>query len=161
MNRRFAKGVMTVLFAMGMSMAFTAPVHASAEAETCNDKPTGKVPVLLVHGWNGRISSMSATSKIIDKTDGVSRYVFDYEPVHDQWVTDSSIGRALAERIDCLSRASRKSKAEGKVIECRLPKGSFYYEVGCQFLDSSGKITKTIEHFLEWVNNVNETEKRI
>jgi pimeloyl-ACP methyl ester carboxylesterase len=41
---------------------------------------------------------------------------FDYGPVNDQWVTHPDIGRALAERVDCVAKRSAANNGPGKVV---------------------------------------------
>jgi len=41
---------------------------------------------------------------------------FDYSDYHSKWVTDEHIGKALAERINCLSAASKEAGGDGRVI---------------------------------------------
>jgi len=71
-----------------------------------------RVPVLLVHGFSedSQVWSSGGSHSMIAAIRTVAgvRVVppFDYGPVNTNWVTDPSIGAALAARIRCLAKAS-------------------------------------------------------
>jgi pimeloyl-ACP methyl ester carboxylesterase len=95
---------------------------ATATEIVCDSGFGTKVPVLMVHGLNssagtwvegGALSMRSA----LEKVDGIRvTSAFDYNNVHNEWVTNKDIGPKLADTIDCLSQASRKSGGAGKVV---------------------------------------------
>lgn len=74
---------------------------------------SGATPVLFVHGFSGspgdfrrRLTSAPTMLESVEHIDGAVPYLFDYASRSRQWVTDPAIGRALAEAIVCLRRAS-------------------------------------------------------
>jgi pimeloyl-ACP methyl ester carboxylesterase len=110
------------------------------QAARVPEPPTGLVPVLFVHGFfgeprdfrrerNGHPSMLAAVAA----TRGVTIYTFDYSKTSSKWVTDQTIGPALAHSIRCLALASGRKVvvvahsmgglatrlAQGQVIEGR------------------------------------------
>ena len=115
MIQRLASSVLAL--AVGTLLGLFSPVVAMAEPTTDCIRGFGtKVPVLMVHGWNGDERVWDSMKGSRNTLSGVAPDTFDYKDVHDQWVTDPAIGHKLAERIDCLSQASLKGKGSGKVI---------------------------------------------
>ena len=103
---------------LGVVLALVPP--STASASSCNGNLGSDTPVLLVHGFNsgpgiwreGPISMFKA----IDGLAGTHVETFDYSSSSRNWVTDKKIGRALAERIACLSQASAEAGGPGRVV---------------------------------------------
>jgi pimeloyl-ACP methyl ester carboxylesterase len=57
---------------------------------------------------------MNDSIKLIRRVNLVE--AFNYEAYHSKWVTDEHIGKALAERVNCLSAASKEAGGDGRVI---------------------------------------------
>lgn len=71
------------------------------------------VPVLFVHGFSGsprdfshRRDAAPSMLQAVEALGGVAVYTFDYSGRASHWVTDQSIGPALARSIHCLALAS-------------------------------------------------------
>lgn len=79
----------------------------------CAD-PGKKMPVLFVHGFTGSPSSWGLTKYVPVKDYAVNQ--FDYTRTNTRWVTDPSIGDALATTIVCLATRSASSGSPGRVI---------------------------------------------
>lgn len=95
-------------------------VTAATPASACTVDGSA-MPVLLVHGfadspevWETGSPSMV---QVLGRVPGV--FVappFDYSRASLQWVDDPAIGPALAQRIDCLARASAAAHGRGRVV---------------------------------------------
>lgn len=117
MRRLGAALVAAVVF---LSVAAGIQPAANAKGVSCDAGFGTKVPVLMVHGFNSHPRMWKERPSIEGVVDSLSDvYVaraFDYEADHAQWVTHPNIGPKLAETIDCLAQASKKSGGRGKVI---------------------------------------------
>jgi pimeloyl-ACP methyl ester carboxylesterase len=111
------------------SAATARPVSASllsqdmvAAPSSCAVDVGTRVPVILVHGWNGSPADWGSPSDggsmihVIASMPGVYAEPFDYHQFASSWVTNPAIGPALAQRIDCLARSSLRGGGLGKVI---------------------------------------------
>ncbi|MET8853399.1 alpha/beta fold hydrolase [Amycolatopsis sp. NPDC004625] len=114
-----------LLVAAVVSTLVVAPVPSQAEAADCTSGSlAGRVPVLLVHGFNSAPSTWgfgdqhpgvpSAVKQLCSATTHVEG--FDYSAVHTEWVTDNRIGPALATAIADLAQRSRQAGGPGKVV---------------------------------------------
>lgn len=104
--------------------------HDGTPVRMSLDRRGKYVPVIFVHGWTGRaahgVEPTGAFSHLMDlSTDpynqtpgersligqiqslgGTAAFTFDYHNQSARWVTDSHLGPALAEAIDCLYAAT-------------------------------------------------------
>lgn len=110
----------------------TQPVRATAQATTATTVGAATpasactvdgstMPVLLVHGFadSPEVWETGSPSMVqaLGRVPGV--FVappFDYSRDSLQWVDDPAIGPALAQRIDCLARASAAAHGPGRVV---------------------------------------------
>ena len=68
---------------------------------------TDRVPVILVHGFNGdRDSWRSLKSRLATEQPSAALFAFDYRDQNTQWVRHPPIGPKLAKGIACLARHS-------------------------------------------------------
>lgn len=107
-----------LIAALLLSLLFSP--QAMADKDTCDQVPKGKLPVLLVHGFDSGVGMWGAGNSPLDKAiesskSGVISY-FNYEANHFDWVTNENIGSKLAQTIDCLAQKSHASGGKGKVI---------------------------------------------
>jgi len=93
-------------------------VDAVAAYEICNADHLGEnVPVVKVHGLGSQPAIMDPLDVTVhSEVEGISTFNFDYEHVHNEWVTHEDIGPKLARYIDCLAQASLEGGGKGKVI---------------------------------------------
>ncbi len=102
------------------SASASAGTVAPATGDPCAVDGTA-TPVLLVHGFadspevweTGAPSMVQALASVPDVS---VAQPFDYSRTALRWVDDPSIGPALAQRIDCLARASAAAHGPGRVI---------------------------------------------
>lgn len=99
------------------------PAVPAAYDTSCASSKTIKerVPVLLVHGWNGRPlqwGNSKDMSGIYGALKGlpVLTTAFNYQDYNQAWVTHPAIGSALSQKINCLANASKAGGGKGKVI---------------------------------------------
>jgi pimeloyl-ACP methyl ester carboxylesterase len=90
----------------GEAGCMTPQLRPGVPAEPDEHDAVSGVPVLFVHGMNGNPSSWQSLADRVagDRWDSV--WLFDYRAWSLDWVTDSHIGPALADAIDCLYRSS-------------------------------------------------------
>jgi hypothetical protein len=94
----------------------------AAAPSSCAVNLGTRVPVILVHGWNGSPADWGSPDDggsmihVIANMPGVYVEPFDYHQFASSWVTNPAIGPALAKRIDCLARSSLRGGGLGKVI---------------------------------------------
>ena len=108
--------VVTLLFLYMLVGVQPAAAEDKVVCETSKEIEA-KVPVLMVHGLNGRPElwdSMTAVVKGVSNIRSVTP--FDYSEDANKWVTDTNIGLKLAKHIDCLAQASRNGGGKGEVI---------------------------------------------
>lgn len=122
------KIVRRLILILGMCAALVASVFVVASATpaqaavTCERGFGTKIPVLMVHGFNGDIKiwdqgdsgSMVGAVNSIPGADAVA--AFNYKDYSWEWVTHPQIGPRLADTIHCLASASRQNGGIGKVI---------------------------------------------
>lgn len=89
---------------------------SAKDGVSCRSGFGAKTPVLMVHGFNSSPDMWASMRATIDQNDNVVTELFNYEEDHQDWVTDPSIGPALADKISCLARESRRGRGVGKVI---------------------------------------------
>ena len=104
----------------GVALVFSVTSPTAYAGPTCKASFGSDTPVLLVHGFNSGpgIWREGPTSmfKAIDGLAGTHVETFDYSSSSRNWVTDKTIGRALAERIACLSQVSSAAGGPGRVV---------------------------------------------
>lgn len=115
----------SILCAAALIAAFLAAPTPSYAAQDClTGSLTGRVPVLLVHGFNSNPGvwgfddhSPSATSAVVQLCSSTTHLEsFDYSSASTQWVTDQEIGPRLARAIADLAERSRAVHGSGKVV---------------------------------------------
>jgi len=112
MERVLALGAAICLL-LGLVSGMTTTAAAKSEV-TCAGNFGDKVPVLMVHGWNSGERTWKEGETPMSRALGVIPNValdyFDYSFVNLLWVTNTHIGQALAERIDCLAQKAKRHK---------------------------------------------------
>lgn len=103
------------------------PGHTGrASASTSCNSPGSSVPIILVHGMNSSPSDFTSHSMngdepletALEKMPGVvvETPLFSYAPESLDWVTNPSIGQALANYVTCVAAASKAAGGPGRVI---------------------------------------------
>lgn len=107
---------------LAMAAVLTGPVSQTATAAAapgCEHGFGTDTPVLLVHGFKETPSAWKPMQDAIGQAriPGVTVVApFNYKDADTQWVSNNSIGPALATEISCLARASGDNGGWGKVI---------------------------------------------
>lgn len=122
MSRYVSKlGIRIAVVAVMLVSSLTVAVQPAAAKVDCERGFGAKVPVLMVHGFDGNPRGWNeGPNNMFRMLGGVKDIklvaAFDYESANHEWVTDDRIGPALASRIDCLAQVSKKTGGSGKVI---------------------------------------------
>lgn len=98
------------------------PAYCDPEIERLtNTNIQDKVPVIMVHGFNGKnqdwgsVNSSASFAGMINRIPGVAvAHLFSYNTY--AWVDSQDSGPKLAKTIDCVSRLSLQNGGRGKVI---------------------------------------------
>ncbi|MFC8041882.1 esterase/lipase family protein [Paenarthrobacter sp. NPDC057355] len=109
---------MAALLSAGPASAKVTPSEQHAEIPNCESVNIGAAlrPVLLVHGFDGSPASWGDDSRrTLGTTGGTCVSLFDYSTASTQWVTDTRIGKSLANRIMELAAQSSSVGGIGKV----------------------------------------------
>jgi pimeloyl-ACP methyl ester carboxylesterase len=91
----------------------------NSQVYTLNNSPfaSGDIPILFVHGitsdpttaWQKpELDGAASISSRVGSIPGTTVWAFDYHQWSEDWVTDSTIGPALANAITCLASATGK-----------------------------------------------------
>lgn len=105
----------------------------------------GRVPVLLVHGWNSDAGTWDKKLEILGSNARACLATFDYSRYHTEWVTNPHIGKALAARIAQLAKVS----PNGKIIVVGHSMGGL--AVRCAASPECGGDSKTASRLLDVV----------
>ena len=93
------------------SLVAGAPAVAVPEASTVRcSNAKGRVPVLLVHGWNSKAGTWDKKLDALGANARTCLATFDYSKYNTEWVTNPNIGKALAARIAQLAKVSPNGK---------------------------------------------------
>jgi len=98
------------------------PSYCDPQVDRLNQQDFGtEVPVIMVHGRDGRasdwgsISDNSSFAGRVNDLPGVAvAHRFNYDT--SGWVTDENVGPKLAKTIDCVSQLSIHNGGKGKVV---------------------------------------------
>jgi hypothetical protein len=118
--RLSAAGVVVSLIVGGIALA--TPV--AAEPIDCNATVDARPVVLEIHGLDGKPENFTDDRGPNGTMDAAIRSItgvnvvdpFDYEDFNLKWVTDEHLGQALANKINCLSDASREAGGDGRIV---------------------------------------------
>lgn len=118
--RRLLAAVATFVVTTGIVVIDSA---SATPIDRCGETIDSRPVVLSVHGFAGRPGAWEEGARSRSMNDSVKMVsgvklvaAFDYQAYNTKWVTDSHIGPALAERINCLSDASKEAGGDGRVI---------------------------------------------
>lgn len=73
-------------------------------------------PVVLVHGWTGKLMVDTAHALLAEPSLPIATYLFDYSHWSAHWVTDQHIAACLADYVRAVSDAYRRAGGDGRVI---------------------------------------------
>lgn len=130
-----------LLLTAGLSLpspAAAAPSVSCAMLEGTSNLGT-RTLVLLVHGFQSRGTTWDDMRSSTLRSIQNARFVtFDYERVHDHWVTDPDIGPRLAQVIRCYSESSLKQGGTGKVVLVGHSMGGL--AIRCALAEKCGRV---------------------
>lgn len=110
--------LLTAVIAYALGMLGVPQAQAAQRGIYCDGHDEGRLPVLLVHGFNSGPETWSDASRnqLHRAGSGVCIDVFDYAFRSTTWVSDDAIGPALATRISQLATASERGGGAGRVV---------------------------------------------
>lgn len=123
MRRRSALLASVTVFALVAGIGLAANSASAVTISRCGSSIDSRPIVITVHGfrgdfgkWNesGPNGSMNDSIAMVSRVNLVNP--FNYGVHSLKWVTDSHIGPAIAEKINCLSDASKEAGGDGRVI---------------------------------------------
>lgn len=147
---RYLPAIVAALAAVTLAVA---PSGSRAAAATSCQAPAGlgaKTPVILVHGFTGSPGDWGDPSQAGSMYHAILQvpdlYVetFDWSDTNTSWVTNPNEGPRLADRIDCLARASAGNGGLGKVILVDHSMGGLITRYASSFVVGGHRISPEI-----------------